>query len=123
LIQNKPDTIVECVEQAVRRAPKNASPNLEDIALALGMSARSLQRHLKEQGTTFSQVLERFKRQGAIQLLVKENLNISEIAQLLGYSDPSNFGRAVRKWTGQSPKHWRESLLRDFKPGIAQRLS
>ena len=48
-----------------------------------------------------------------MQLLVKEDMNISQIALMLGYSDISNFGRAVRKWTGQSPKQWREGLLRD----------
>ena len=123
MIQNKPDKVVEMVEKVVGPAPLNAHHSLKDVALALGLSARSLQRRLKEQGTTFSQELERSKQKGAIQLLVKENLNISEIARMLGYSDPSNFGRAVRKWTGQSPKHWRESLLRDFKRGIAQRMS
>jgi AraC-like DNA-binding protein len=117
LISNKKDTIVECVEQAVRRAPKNASQNLEDIALALSMSARSIQRRLKDEGTTFSQVLERSNRQEALQLLVKETLNISEIARMLGYSDPSNFGRAFRKWTGQSPNGCQSKML-EKRPNI-----
>jgi AraC-like DNA-binding protein len=123
LIQNKPDKVVEMVEQVVRRAPQNAHHSLKDVALALGLSARSLQRLLMKQGTSFSQVLERSRRQRAIQLLVKEDLNISEIARMLGYSDPSDFGRAVRKWTGQSPKQWRESLLGEHRRGIAHRMS
>jgi len=85
----------------------------------MGVSPRSLQRLLMEHGTSFSEILERSKRQRAAQLLVKEDLSMSEIALMLGYSDASNFGRAVRKWSGQSPKQWRKSLLRDRKQGIA----
>jgi AraC-like DNA-binding protein len=93
---------------------------LADVAKAMELSPRSLQRLLMEQGTTFSQILERSKQQRAIQLLAQEDLNISEIAQMLGYSDSSNFGRAVRNWTGQSPKQWRESLLRERRRRIAR---
>jgi AraC-like DNA-binding protein len=50
-----------------------------------------------EQGTSFSQLLERDRRQKAVQLLLKEDLTMSEIARMLGYRDPSNFGRAVWK--------------------------
>jgi AraC-like DNA-binding protein len=53
-----------------------------------------------------------------LNLLLKEDLTMSEIARMLGYSDPSNFGRAVRKWTGQSPKQ-----LRVRRQGIPNRRS
>jgi AraC-like DNA-binding protein len=78
----------------------------------MGVSPRSLQRLLMEQGTTFSRIVERARRQSAFQLLVRDDLSISEIAERLGYGDPSNFGRAFRKWTGQSPRQWRERALR-----------
>ncbi|MGA9411139.1 MAG: helix-turn-helix transcriptional regulator, partial [Roseobacter sp.] len=89
----------------------------------MGVSPRSLQRLLMEEGTTFSQILDRSKQQRAAQLLMKEDLSLSEIARRIGYSDPSNFGRAVRKWTGQSPKQWRESLLRDRKRSMTHPAS
>ena len=110
------------MECAVRYACRTNNPTVGDVAKAMGLSPRSLQRLLMEQGTTFSQILERSKRQRAIHLLVKEDLNISEIAQMLGYSDASNFGRAVRKWTGQSPRQWRDSLLRECQGSIARKL-
>ncbi|MBL4542167.1 MAG: AraC family transcriptional regulator [Rhodobacteraceae bacterium] len=74
----------------------------------LDVSPRSLQRLLMEQGTTFSRIVERSRRQSAFQLLVREDLSVTEVAEKLGYSDPSNFGRAFRKWTGQSPNRWRK---------------
>jgi AraC-like DNA-binding protein len=77
----------------------------------LSVSPRSLQRLLMEHGTTFSQVVESSQRQSAFQLLVSTELSISEISVRLGYNDPSNFGRAFRSWTGQSPKQWRTRVL------------
>ena len=77
----------------------------------MGLSARSLQRHLAQQGTSFSKLIERTRRQHALELLVQDDLNISEIAQALGYKDPSNFCRAFHKWTGQSPKRCQSKML------------
>jgi AraC-like DNA-binding protein len=78
----------------------------------MDMSPRSIQRLLMEQGTTFSRIVERSRRQSAFQLLVRKDLSVTEVAAKLGYSDPSNFGRAFRKWTGQSPNQWRKRALR-----------
>jgi len=120
LIQNKSAKVIETVEQAVRRAPKNADPRIAEVALALGLSARSLQRHLAQQGTSFSKVVERTRRQHALELLVQDDLNISEIAQALGYTDPSNFCRAFHKWTGQSPNRCRRRMLQQALPERAE---
>jgi AraC-like DNA-binding protein len=109
LIQRKALIESQTMECAVRYACRTSNPGLRDVAKAMGVSPRSLQRLLMEQGTTFSHILERSRRQRAMQLLVKQDLTISEVAGMLGYSDPSNFGRVVRKWTGQSPKRWREN--------------
>lgn len=116
MIQRNPAKVIEMVEQAVRRAPKNTDPRIAKVALALGLSARSLQRHLAQQGTSFSKVIERTRRQYALELLVQDDLNISEIAQVLGYKDPSNFCRAFHKWTGQSPKRCQSKMLEQALP-------
>ena len=113
----------EMIEQIVRRANPDAGQSLEDVALALGMSPRSLQRLLMKKGTSFSEILERSKQQREIQLLERKDLNLSAIARMLGYSDPSNFARAVQKWTGQSPKKWRTSLQRERRQCIANPMS
>ncbi|WP_058276268.1 helix-turn-helix domain-containing protein [Ruegeria atlantica] len=123
LIQRKTFTNIQTVERAVRCASRTTCSSLKGVAEEIGMSPRSLQRLLMEQGTSFSQLLDSSRRQRAVQLLVREDLNLSEIARMLGYSDPSNFGRAVRKWTGQTPKQWRASLLRDRRQGIAHQMS
>ncbi len=81
---------------------------LEEVAQALGISPRSLQRYLSQQGTSFSHILQRIRRDSALKLLEQDNFSVSEIAQMLGYNDPSNFCRAFQRWTGQSPARWRQ---------------
>ena len=123
MIQRNSFKKVQTIKCAVRSASRTTCPSLRGVAEDIGMSPRSLQRLLMEQGTSFSQILDQSKQQRAAQLLVKKDLSMSEIARMLGYSDTSNFGRAVRKWTGQTPKQWRASLLRDCRQGIAHQMS
>lgn len=104
----KTRTDVPTIERVVRCVSQADCPSLGEVARMLDVSPRSLQRLLMEQGTTFSRIVERSRRQSAFQLLVREDLSVTEVAEKLGYSDPSNFGRAFRKWTGQSPNRWRK---------------
>lgn len=83
----------------------DASP--EKIAAALGMSGRSLQRRLKEQGTSFVQVLRDTRRELAVGYLRERQCSVTEIAFLLGFEDASAFARAFRTWTGVSPSEFR----------------
>jgi AraC-like DNA-binding protein len=111
LIQNKAKTDVPTIERVVRCASQADYPSLREVSRMLEVSPRSLQRLLMGQGTTFSRIVERSRRQSALQLLVREDLSVTEVAERLGYTDPSNFCRAFRKWTGQSPMQWRNKAL------------
>ncbi len=77
------------------------------IAKRLGITARTLHRRLAEQGTSFRQLRSELLLRRAEELLREEELPISEVAYLLGYSEPSNFHRAFRRWTGVAPTAWR----------------
>jgi AraC-like DNA-binding protein len=82
-------------------------PNLDSAASALHTSGRSLRRHLSAAGTNYQQVLDEVRKRLALQYLETTHLPLFEIALLLGFSDPSNFRRAFRKWTGRAPKDYR----------------
>ena len=71
------------------------------------MSSRSLRRRLAEQGTRYQAVLEEIRRRTATRLLRESQAPVSTIAYELGFASPSDFSRAFRKWTGQSPSAWR----------------
>lgn len=86
-------------------------PSLETLAAQLNLSPRSFRRRLQSQGTSYRQLLEEARRRDAIHLLGQPDLEIQKIAGLLGYTDPANFTRAFRQWTGQSPSQYRKLLI------------
>jgi AraC-like DNA-binding protein len=81
--------------------------SLDGLASEFALSTRTFKRKLEEHGTSYSKLLEELRRSRATELLRSE-LSIAEIAQRLGYSDPANFTRAFRRWTGQSPRAFRD---------------
>jgi AraC-like DNA-binding protein len=82
-------------------------PDLCGAAKEMGISERTLQRRLAEEGSSFSKVLDDLRRDLAGELLVDRKLAVSEVAFLLGYSEPSAFQRAFRRWHGVSPRRFR----------------
>lgn len=82
------------------------------VARALHVSVRTLQRGLAAEGTTFRDVLEEAKSQLAQAYLADPRVSNAEVATLLGFSDPSSFNRAFRRWTGESPGRWRRQRPR-----------
>lgn len=81
-----------------------------DIARALHMSVRSLQRKLKMEDTTFRHILDETRRELSMSYVRDRHTSINEITYLLGYSDPANFSRAFKRWAGMSPSAARAEL-------------
>lgn len=82
-------------------------PDLDKIADQIGMSSRSLRRHLKKTGTSYLDIIEELRRESAITQLLYSNRSISEIAASLGFYDSSSFCKAFKRWTTQSPRTFR----------------
>jgi AraC-like DNA-binding protein len=80
---------------------------LEELALYIGISSRSIKRKLNAEGTSFRLMLEEARRRDAHQMLVHSNRSIQDISHQLGYLNPANFSRAFASWTGESPTHYR----------------
>jgi AraC-like DNA-binding protein len=78
------------------------SRTIERIARELGLTPRSRQRRLKDEGSSFQVVRDEVRRELAISYL-ERRLPVTEIAFLLGFSDPSAFCRAFKRWTGVPP--------------------
>ncbi len=92
----------KCIE-----AEKGVYPNLESVSQELNMSSRSLKRKLKAVDSSFQKILDNVRKVEAIEYLCHSEQTIDEISLRLGFSDPSNFGRAFKKWTGVSPRAYR----------------
>ncbi|MEL6925409.1 MAG: AraC family transcriptional regulator ligand-binding domain-containing protein, partial [Bacteroidota bacterium] len=95
------------VRQSVLNMVKPQFPSMEQVAANLNMSPRTLQRRLREEGYTFSSLIDELRRQLACDYLRKKELSIKEIAYLLNYSEPSAFVRSFKRWEQVSPGVWR----------------
>lgn len=84
-------------------------PGFETIASALNMSAPTLRRRLKREGTTFQQLKDEARCEAAILCLDRPELSINEVALQMGFTDPSAFHRSFKKWTQQTPGQFRAS--------------
>jgi AraC-like DNA-binding protein len=100
-------SFVEQVRRAIWRELSGGRPTVSVVAPSLAVSARTLQRRLSEQDTTFAAVLDDLRRELAAGLLRDDSHSIHEIAFLLGYVESSTFYRAHRRWTGLSPREYR----------------
>ncbi|RDC62647.1 AraC family transcriptional regulator [Adhaeribacter pallidiroseus] len=89
-----------------------AFPTLEEVADRIHLTPRTLQRKLQEENSSFRALSDLAKEELARNLLSSKNLNISEIADRLGYSDPAAFQRAFRQWTGKTPKTYQNEAAR-----------
>jgi AraC-like DNA-binding protein len=109
LIEIKKGDIVRQIQSVIiENLPSgNVTDNL--IARELNLSERSLQRKLKERGTSFRAVLDNVREMAAIQYIKNPVNSMSDIAFLLGFSEQSAFSRAFKKWTGTSPIKYRNS--------------
>jgi AraC-like DNA-binding protein len=85
--------------------------NIEVAAGLCNLSTRSLQRKLTAQGTHYSRVLDEARFDAAKRFLQDRDKSVTDISQLLGYSEPSHFSRAFRRIAGISPRMYRRQLL------------
>ena len=77
------------------------------VATELGMSERSLVRHLSEMGTSFTDILSQLRHELALKYLREPKLNLTQVAFLLGYSNQSAFSAAFKRRTGRPPREMR----------------
>lgn len=98
------------VKAALKRVLASGRPEIADVARELGMSERTLQRRITEDGTSFRQLTLETRQEVVRHLLSEPSIEIDEIACLLGYEDTNSFYRAFRAWEGTTPARWRASL-------------
>lgn len=100
--------LVEKVRQALAEHPEH-SRNAEDLAQRLNLSTRTLHRQLKEEGATLQQLKDNVRRDKAVDLLLRTQRPIKQIADEVGFLNEKSFIRAFKAWTGQTPDLLRRS--------------
>ena len=81
----------------------NQVPSLSETAQLFNVSGRTLQRKLKQESSSYGEILQSLRKDESLKLLKDKNLNINEIAWFLGYSEASTFVNQFKNWTGKSP--------------------
>ena len=96
-------------EAQIEALLEGGEARIEAVARALGLSRQTLYRRLKAEDTTFEELLDGVRKRLALRLVGRDGLSVKESAWRLGFSDPSAFSRAFKRWTGKSPKDFRGS--------------
>ena len=104
------DSLRERVRTLIKNELSGGNASLDRLANQLGMSARSLQRRLRAEGTSHQELLDQMRRDLAMRYLREPEVAICEVAYLLGFSESSALHRAFKRWTGQTPNEFRRGL-------------
>lgn len=83
---------------------------IDEIAKIFNMTARTLQRRLRDEDLTFGDLRDRVRRETACRLLAQPGIDMDTLAQRLGFSDTANFYHAFRRWEGRTPGAYRRAL-------------
>jgi AraC-like DNA-binding protein len=96
------------VRAAVLDGHDGTRPTMTAMARRLGLSERSLRRRLAEENLTYNEVVEQALAEAARRMLEDPAVTIQEVADRLGFSEASAFHRAFKRWTGQTPRQFRD---------------
>lgn len=97
------------VRIAVGQALSEGVPTVSEVAKALGMSGRTLQRRLSDKSVSFQALVDLARKELAEQLLQETDYSLAEVAFLTGFAEQSGFTRAFKRWAGQTPRSFRVS--------------
>ena len=107
IISKSPIKVSHQVKNKILQQYNNGFPAITNVANQLNTSVRNLQRKLNFEKTSFNKIMEEVKKDLATYYL-KRDVSVKEISYLLGYSEISSFVKAFKKWTGKTPKSFKE---------------
>ncbi len=115
-------TLDERVRVLIERSLPTGPPVVDEMASSMGMSPRSLRRHLADLGTSVSRIVAEVRRDQAFALLNSSEKSVGEIAYEIGFSEPSAFNRAFKRWTGRTPLDHRRCVRDELAPPLGSPL-
>ncbi len=104
------DSVSARVWTELRRSLPEEWPGFEELAALLYTTSSTLRRRLEAEGTSYQRIKDEVRRERAIQQLRLNRKSNADIAEELGFGDPSTFYRAFRKWTGATPNAFRRPV-------------
>jgi AraC-like DNA-binding protein len=105
-LPNRTGVSLEVQRELIARV-SGGDTRVSAVARQLKMSARTLQRRLAEEGSSYQQLLDLARKEAASRYLTESTLAIGEVAYLVGFSEPAPFHRAFKRWFGVTPERFR----------------
>ena len=105
-----PRDFIGTLKLALRSYLRDGAPSLELTAEIAGLSTRTLQRRLVDEVLSYRGLLDAVRYETAIELMQHSGNTVTDIANLLGYTDPSHFARAFRRMAGVSPREYMQQI-------------
>ena len=99
--------LASSIKETILRLMPRGQAKAKLVAREIGVSERTMHRHLADEGTSFSEIHASLRRVLAQKYIAEQDLSLQQIAFLLGYGDQSAFSVAFKRWTGLSPKQMR----------------
>jgi AraC-like DNA-binding protein len=103
------EAFVEHLRDLLRLEAESGTPQVSRLAARLGLSPRSLERHVRDQGLSLTALTEAARRDAACAALRLPLASIKDVSHRLGFSEPSAFHRAFKRWTGMTPAQYRHA--------------
>jgi AraC-like DNA-binding protein len=112
------DAMPDLVCRVLRRLMLSGRASMNEVAAALSLHRRTLDRHLQAHGVSFRRLADRVRFAVAQQLLRDTDMPIGDIASVLHYSNPGAFASAFRHWAGVTASEWRTRARRGDPHGL-----
>src|SRR5260370_22203060 len=106
------EDLLQKVQRRVMDLLPKGQAKAKIIAIDLGMSDRTFTRRISETGTSFNEIVDELRQRLALKYVLETELNLAEIAFLLGYSNQPAFNRALKRWNGKPPSDMRAPRVR-----------
>lgn len=110
-IEQRPASVGEAVKRLLGNDFRAGMPGFSEIATRLHMSESSLRRRLLDEETSFQVLKDELRCDLAKHYLAEPDARLGDIAERLGFTEPSSFGRSFRQWTGMTPSTWRRQAM------------
>ncbi len=112
---DRPSPYSRAVTKIILARLDDEALSIDKVAQEMAVSVRTLQKRLEEEGVVFSDLLRDIRARLAKKYL-RENYSVEQITYLLGFSEPSVFRKAFKKWAGVTPKEYREGVFPAIPP-------
>jgi AraC-like DNA-binding protein len=110
-MEREPASTSAAIKSIVTIELPGSMPSFSEIARTLHMSESSLRRRLQRENTSYQALKDEVRCEVAISKLINEDAKVADLADYLGFTEPSSFVRSFKSWTGKTPSSYRDSMV------------